>query len=66
MMRLAILIWVMAATVLAGCFVTVVILVPGLERQAMLYIPIAAAIAAIVAAPIAWLVARQILKSVRT
>lgn len=65
MMRLTILIWVLVATVLAGCFVIVVIMVPSLENQAMQNIPVAGVIAALVAVPIAWVVARQILRMAR-
>ncbi len=60
MFRLAILIWVVGATTLAGIFVTVVLLVPSMQAQAMKNIPIAAAIGAAVAIPISLWAAKAI------
>jgi len=57
---LAVLLWVVGGTVLAGVFVTVVLLVPSLAGQAMRFIPIAAAAGAIVGIPFAVVAARAI------
>lgn len=54
MWRLAILLWVIGGTVLAGILVTVVLLVPAWSGAlAIKYIPIAALIGAVVAIPFA-------------
>ena len=58
MWRLALLLWVMGGTVLAGILVTVVLLTPSLAP--MKAIPIAAAIGAIVAIPMAFAAAKAI------
>ena len=58
MWRLAILLWVMGGTVLAGVLVTVVLLTPALAP--MKFIPIAAALGAIVAIPPAFIAAKAI------
>lgn len=60
MFRLAILIWMMAGTTLAGIAITVVLLIPSIQGQAMKYIPIAAAIGVIVAIPISFMAAKAI------
>lgn len=53
MWRLALLLWVIGGTVLAGILVTVVLLVPAWSGAlAIKYIPIAALIGALVAIPI--------------
>jgi len=53
MWRLALLLWVVGGTVLAGIGVTVVLLVPSWYAMGMKTIPIAAAIGAVVAIPMA-------------
>ncbi|MFT4099384.1 MAG: hypothetical protein QM651_19855 [Rhodoblastus sp.] len=60
MWRLALLLWVMGGTVLAGIAVTVVLLVPAWYAMGMRTIPIAAAIGALVAIPLAVAAARTI------
>lgn len=60
MWRLALLLWIMGGTVLAGVLVTVVLLVPSWYAMGMKAIPIAAAIGAIVAVPIAVAAAKAI------
>ncbi|MEN3931421.1 hypothetical protein WJT86_10170 [Microvirga sp. W0021] len=62
MLKLGILIWILAAVVLAGCFVTVVLLVPQLEVNAMQHIPLVALAGALVAILPSWMIARSILK----
>jgi len=58
MWRLALLLWVMGGTVLAGAFVTVVLLMPSLAP--MKFIPIAAALGAVIAIPPAFIAAKAI------
>lgn len=58
MWRLALLLWVMGGTVLAGVLVVVVLLTPSLAP--MKFIPIAAALGAIVAIPPAFMAAKAI------
>ena len=65
MLRLTVLFWALAATVLAGVFIVCVLMVPQLSNQAMLYIPIAAGLAIVIAIPIAWVVASKILNAPR-
>ena len=61
MWRLALLIWVMGGATLAGIFVTVVLMVPAWSgAMAMKYIPIAAALGAFVAIPLAIAAAKTI------
>ncbi len=60
MWRLALLLWVMGGTVLAGMLVTVVLLVPSWYAMGMKTIPIAAAVGAVAAIPIAVAAARAI------
>ena len=60
MWRLAIMLWVIGGSVLAGVFVTVVLLVPAWQMMAMKYIPIAALIGAVVAIPLAVVAAKSI------
>ncbi|MFO1167106.1 MAG: hypothetical protein U1E19_03160 [Rhodoblastus sp.] len=58
MWRLALLLWVMGGTVLAGALVTVVLLMPSLAP--MKFIPIAAALGAVIAIPPAFIAAKAI------
>ncbi len=58
MWRLAILLWVIGGTVLAGVFLTVVLMMPSLAP--MKFIPIAVAIGAVVAIPFAIAAAKAI------
>ncbi len=60
MVRLAVLLWILAGTVLAGAFVTVVLMMPSLQSQAMKLIPLAALAGAIVAIPLAIVAAKSI------
>lgn len=60
MWRLALLLWVIGGTVLAGIGVTVVLLVPAWYAMGMKTIPIAAAIGAAVAIPMAIAAAKAI------
>ncbi len=60
MWRLAILVWLIGGTTLAGIFMTVVLVVPSLAGQSMKLIPIAVALGALVGIPIAVVVAKAI------
>lgn len=61
MLKIAILVWLVLATTLAGVAVMVVLSVPSLAGQDMRLIPIAAGIGALVAIPFSLLVAKRIL-----
>jgi hypothetical protein len=65
MLRLTILMWILAGTVLAGCLVTVVVTVPSLYDAGMKYIPIAGVGGYLLAIPLAWILARKILEATR-
>jgi hypothetical protein len=60
MFKIAIIVWMMAATVLAGFAIIVVLTVPSLATRDMQYIPIAALVGAVIAIPVAYLVAKRI------
>jgi hypothetical protein len=60
MFKIAIIVWMMAGTTLAGIAIMVVLTVPALAVHDMRYIPIAAIVGFVVAIPLAYLVARRI------
>lgn len=60
MLKIAILVWMMAGTTLAGIAVMVVLAVPSLAVKDMQYIPIAAVLGFVVAIPLAYVVAKRI------
>lgn len=60
MLKIAVLVWIMLGTALAGSLVLVVLTVPSLYDQGLKLIPYAAAAGFILAAPLAALVARKI------
>jgi len=60
MFKIAILLWMIGGTVLAGIAIMVVLTVPALAVKDMQYIPIAAIIGFVVAIPFAYLVAKRI------
>jgi uncharacterized membrane-anchored protein YitT (DUF2179 family) len=60
MFRLALLIWVMLGTVLAGVGVVVVVSDAGLYNQGMKLIPIAAIAGFIVAIPLSFMIGKRI------
>lgn len=60
MLKVAILVWLMLATVLAGVCIMVVLTVPSLMARDMNLIPIAAGIGAVIAIPFALYVAKRI------
>lgn len=61
MLKIAIIVWLMLATVFAGGAILAVLSVPSLAGQDMRLIPIVAGIGALVAVPVAVLVAKRIL-----
>ena len=60
MSRLAALLWVMGGSVLGGVLVVIVLMVPGLDAQAMRFIPIAAGVGYVLGIPLALIAARSI------
>ncbi|MDC7787474.1 hypothetical protein PQJ75_09355 [Rhodoplanes sp. TEM] len=60
MLKLAVLVWMMLGTTLAGALVVVIVSVPSLYNQGMSLIPIAAAAGFVLAVPAAFLIARKI------
>jgi hypothetical protein len=58
--RLAILLWVILGTTLAGIGVMVVLATPSMSSQAMMLIPYAAAIGAVIGIPISIVGAKMI------
>jgi len=60
MFKIAIILWMIGGTVLAGIAIMVVLTVPALAVKDMQYIPIAAIIGFVVAIPFAYLVAKRI------
>ncbi len=59
-MRLAGLIWIMLGTTLAGIALTVIVAVPELADQAATLIPVAAIGSAVLAIPLAIMIAKRI------
>lgn len=60
MLKLAVLIWMMLGTTLAGALVVVIVTVPSLYADGMRLIPIVAAVGFIVAIPAAIVIAKKI------
>lgn len=60
MFKIAIIVWMMAGTTLAGIAVMVVLTVPSLAAHDMQYIPIGAVLGFVVAVPFAYVVAKRI------
>ncbi len=60
MLKIAVIVWMIAGTVLAGIAIMVVLAVPTLAVHDMRYIPIAAAVGALIAIPLAYVVAKKI------
>lgn len=65
MLRLSLMLWSLVGTTLAGTFILAVVAIPGLADQAMRLIPIAAAAGAVLALPVALLIARRIVNPSR-
>jgi hypothetical protein len=61
MLRLAVLIWVLAGTVIAGAAVTAVLATPSLSADTFRLVPLAGIGGYLIAIPIAYAVARQVL-----
>lgn len=60
MVRLLMMMWSIAGTVLAGVAIMAILAVPSLAGHAMSYIPYAAVGGFIAAIPVAYLIARQL------
>ena len=60
MFKIAIILWMIGGTVLAGIAIMVVLNVPALAVKGMQYIPIAAILGFVIAIPIAYVVAKRI------
>jgi hypothetical protein len=65
MLRLATLLWALVGTTLAGTFILAVVSIPAFASQGMRLIPMAAAAGAVLAVPVAVVVARLILRGPR-
>lgn len=60
MFKIAAVVWIMLATVLAGAALLVIVSIPSLNADAQTLIPIACGAAIVIAAPLSYLVARRI------
>jgi hypothetical protein len=60
MFKIAVIVWIMLATVMAGVSLLVVVSVPELSADAARLIPIACGAAALVAIPLSYLIAWRI------
>jgi hypothetical protein len=60
MFKVAVLVWIMLGTVLAGAAMVAVMSFPGLSGQEMKMIPFAALAGFLIALPLSYLVARKI------
>lgn len=65
MFKVAVLVWVMLATALAGIAVTAVVATPSLAEKASILIPAAFLAGIAVAMPLSYLVAKRIAGNVR-
>ncbi len=60
MLKIAVIVWMMAGTTLAGIAIMAVLAVPSLAAHDMQYIPLAAIAGFLVAIPLAYVVAKRI------
>jgi hypothetical protein len=60
MLKIAVIIWMIGGTTLAGMAVMAVLVIPALAVHDMQYVPLAAIAGFVVAIPIAYLVAKRI------
>jgi hypothetical protein len=60
MLKIAIIVWMMAGTTLAGMAIMAVLAVPALAVHDMQYIPVAGVAGFLVAIPLAYVVAKRI------
>jgi hypothetical protein len=65
MLRLAVLMWALTGTTLAGSFILAVVSVPSLAEQGMRLVPIAGIAGFVVAIPLGFVVARSIIGGTR-
>jgi hypothetical protein len=61
MFRIAILVWIVLGTTVAGSAITAVLVTPGLTAEAMKFIPIAGIAGYVVAIPFAVAIAKRII-----
>jgi hypothetical protein len=61
MMKVALLVWIVLGTTLAGCAVLVVLAVPSLSEQAWKLMLPASVAGFVVALPLSWIIAKQIM-----
>ncbi len=66
MLKIALLVWIMLGTTLAGIALTTIVAVPSLAAQATTLIPIACGAAIVLALPLSWWVARRITAATRS
>ncbi|MEZ5817480.1 MAG: hypothetical protein R3D44_10390 [Hyphomicrobiaceae bacterium] len=66
MLKIALVIWIMLGTTLAGIAMAVIVSVPQLLDQGMRYIPMLCGAGFIVALPLAYWIARRIASEART
>jgi uncharacterized membrane protein len=59
-MKLAVMLWMMIGTTLAGVLVVAVLMVPSLQPQAKMWIAVAAAVGAVIGFPISMQIAKAI------
>lgn len=59
-MKLAVMLWIMIGTTLAGVLVVAVLMIPALQPQAKMWIAAAAAAGAVLGIPVAMAVAKAI------
>jgi hypothetical protein len=60
MLRVAAVLWIVIGTSLAGSALIVILTVPQLADQAMMLIPIVCGVAAVLAMPVSWVIAKRI------
>lgn len=60
MIKVALLVWIMLGTVLAGTAMTVIVATPALDADAGRLIPLGCGLAYLIGLPIAYIVARMI------
>jgi hypothetical protein len=65
MLKIALLVWIMLGTTLAGVAMTVIVATPSLADQAMKLIPIACGAAIVIAIPLSYWVAGRITAATR-
>jgi hypothetical protein len=65
MLKVAVLIWVVLGTTLAGTLVLVVLMMPSLQSQAMKFVALAGIGGYIISLPLSWIVAGRLMASMK-